>query len=270
MDGTTSLYGIVGNPVGHSLSPVMHNSAFAAVGYNGAYLAFAVSDIAAALHGVRALGIGGVSVTIPFKESVMACLDDVDGEARRIGAVNTVINRDGVLTGYNYDAPGAVRALAEKTDIRGRDVVILGAGGAARAVGYGVQSAGGRPIIANRSVPRGEGLARELGARFVPLADMTGIDAPVLINTTSVGMYPRIDDMPVTEGVLGAGMVVMDIVYNPLETQLLKTARLHGCDTIDGVSMLVYQGALQFELWTGSEAPVGVMRQAVYDALRAG
>lgn len=267
MDVHTSLYCIFGNPVDHSLSPVMHNSAFDAVGYNGIYLAFRVSDIVPAVEGMRALGIKGVSVTIPHKEAVMQCLDDVDEEARRIGAVNTVINRGGALKGYNSDGQGAVRALAEKTGIRGRDVVILGAGGAARAVAYGVKSEGGRPTIVNRTVTRGEGLARELDAPFVPLSDVKKIDAPILINTTSVGMTPRCDDMPVRGDVLEKGMVVMDIVYNPLRTRLLETAHLRGCETIDGAAMLVYQGAVQFELWTGIKAPVEVMRQAVYESL---
>jgi len=267
MDSATSLYGIFGNPVGHSLSPVMHNSAFAAACYNGVYLAFKVIDIGTAVNGIRALGIKGVSVTIPHKVSVIDFLDDVDEQARLIGAVNTVINRKGVLKGYNSDGLGAVKALTEKTVVRDRDVVILGAGGSARAVGFGVISEGGRVTIVNRTVEKGERLARELGAEFHPLSDIKKIDAPILINTTSVGMSPHVNEIPVKEEMLDMGMVVMDIVYNPVKTRLLKTAEAMGCQTIDGVAMLVYQGAFQFELWTGMEAPIDVMKKAVYDGL---
>lgn len=267
MDSATSLYCILGNPVGHSMSPVMHNSAFAAVGYNGVYMAFNVADIEAAVNGIRALGIKGVSVTIPYKVSVIDFLDDVDELAGRIGAVNTVINRNGQLKGYNSDGLGAVNALTEKTPIRDRDVLIIGAGGAARAVGFGIISEGGRLTISNRTVEKGERLARELGAEFSPLSDIQKINAPILINTTSVGMIPRCDEMPVREDVLDRDMVVMDIVYNPVKTRLLKAAEERGCQTIDGVAMLVNQGAFQFELWTGMKAPLEIMKMAVYKAL---
>jgi len=267
MDSATSLYCILGNPVGHSVSPVMHNSAFSAVGYNGAYLAFNVTDLRGAVDGIRALGIKGVSVTIPHKVSVIDFLDDVDDRAIRIGAVNTVINRDGLLKGYNSDSPGAVKALTEETTIRGRDVVILGAGGAARAIGFGVISEGGRLTIVNRTVKKGEILARELGAEFRPLSDMRKVEGAILINATSVGMAPQSNEMPVKAGMIAAGMVVMDIVYNPIKTPFLKTAERKGCQTIDGVAMLVNQGAFQFELWTGIKAPVEIMKRAVYDAL---
>jgi len=267
VNSATSLYGIFGNPVGHSLSPAMHNSAFAAVGYNGVYLAFTVSDIEAAVNGIRALGVKGVSVTIPYKVSVMDFLDEVDGPVGQIGAVNTVINRDGLLKGYNSDGLGAIKALTDKTAIRDREVVILGAGGAARAIGFGIISEGGHLTIVNRTVEKGECLARELGAEFRPLADIKKIDAPILINTTSVGMTPHCDDMPVKGDAFDSAMVVMDIVYNPVKTRLLKTAEAMGCETIDGVAMLVNQGAFQFKLWTGIEAPIDIMKKAVYEAL---
>jgi shikimate dehydrogenase len=245
----------------------MHNSAFAAVGYNGIYLAFNVVDIAAAVAGIRALGIKGVSITMPFKESVMDLLDDIDEPAEKIGSVNTVINRKGRLKGYNSDGLGAVKALMEKTSIKEKNIVILGAGGSARAIGIAVVSAGGRLTIANRTVEKGERLARELGANFSPLSDLQRVETSILINATSVGMTPRSNDMPVGEEMLERDMVVMDIVYSPVRTRLLSSAEVKGCRTIDGIAMLVNQGALQFEWWTGVRAPVEIMKKAVYEAL---
>lgn len=270
MDTQTRLYAVIGDPVGHSLGPVMHNRAFALTGYNGAYLAFRVTDLAAAVKGVRALGLGGVSVTIPHKEAVMAFLDDIDPAARAIGAVNTVVNRGGCLTGYNTDCAGAMAALAEKTDIRGKSVWIIGAGGAARAVGYGVVAGGGRLTIVNRSREKGRRLAADLGAGFVPLAHVEAAACDVLINTTAVGMAPAVDAMPVPAGSITAPMVVMDVVYNPLKTRLLAEADGRGCATVDGLAMFVYQGAAQFELWTQQKAPLKAMRTAVAGALGEG
>ena len=239
MDSTTSLYGVFGNPVLHSLSPLMHNHAFSTAGYNGVYLSFQVNDIAAAVAAVRTLGIKGASVTIPHKVTVMNYLDEVDEHAARIGAVNTVVNREGVLYGTNTDSLGALKALSEKTIVNGADVVIIGSGGAARAIGYGVVTTGGRVTIVNRNVRKGEYLARDLGADFLPLSDLNRIDGRILINTTPVGMTPQTDATPVDRKLLEPGLLVMDIVYNPLKTLLLQNAEAMGCQTIDGVAMFV-------------------------------
>jgi shikimate dehydrogenase len=261
--GTPAIFAVFGNPVVHSLSPVMHNAAFAATGYNGIYAAIRVKDIRPAVSGMRALGLKGASITIPHKESVLACLDDIDPTARRIKAVNTIVNDDGSLKGFNTDCDGVIQALAEKISIKGRHVGILGAGGAARAVAFGVIGQGATATIFNRSREKGEALAAELGADFKPLSEFAAERCDILVNTTPVGMSPQGQDTPLLGEKLQPGLVVMDIVYNPLKTRLLREAEAAGCETIDGLSMFVHQGARQFELWTGLAAPVDIMRMAV-------
>jgi len=267
-DTHTALYCVLGDPVAHSLSPVMHNRAFAHLGLNAVYLAFRVTDLEAAIGGLRALDIRGASITLPHKSRVMAYLDDIDPVAAEIGAVNTIINEKGRLIGKNSDVFGAVAALRDKTDPAAKKVLILGAGGAARAVGYGVRSAGFRVTIANRSPEAGAALAADLEADFLPLADAIPDHFDILINTTPVGMHPAHAVSPIPDDSLSADMVVMDIIYNPLETRLLKAAGRAGCRTIDGLAMFVNQGARQFEWWTGREAPVNLMRQVVFEKLR--
>lgn len=268
IDANTSLFAVLGHPVSHSMSPLMHNRALMDTGFNGVYLAFDVQDIGSAVSGMRTLGINGASITIPHKVSIVPFLDQLDETAEKIGAVNTVINRQGVLTGYNSDGLGAVKALADKTPITDKDVVIIGAGGSARAIGFEIKSKGGRVTILNRSADKGEKLARELGSDFQPLSNFKNVQCQILINATPVGMTPRTDAMPVKREDLEKSMVVMDIVYNPLNTRLLKGAVDVGCEIVDGVSMFVYQGAFQFELWTGRKAPIEVMRQVVLKALK--
>jgi shikimate dehydrogenase len=259
----THLFGVFGNPVAHSLSPVMHNQAFAATGYKGVYLPFQVARIEPAVMAVRTLGMRGVSVTLPHKVAVMECLDRLDPLAEKIGAVNTIVNAGGVLTGYNTDCFGAVGALAQQTDISAKHVAIVGAGGAARAIGWGVVDAGAKVTVVNRSVEKGAQLAGELGADFVPLTRIETVGADILVNATPVGMHPHTREMPVPAGIFRPGMLVMDIVYTPLKTELVRQAQAAGSRTIDGLTMFVLQGARQFELWTGLEAPVDVMREAV-------
>ncbi len=262
------VYAVFGDPVGHSLSPVMHNSALTQTGHDGLYLAFKVKDIAAAVGGIRGLGIRGVSITIPHKVSVMKYLDEVDAPAEEIGAVNTIVNRRGVLHGYNTDCPGAVTALLEKIVIKDKQVAIVGAGGGARAIGFGINQEGGRLTIINRTRQRGEKLAGGLGCGFKPLAEVKKLSYDIVINATPVGMTPHDDRTPVKPELLEAGTVVMDTVYNPLKTRFLRDAEKAGCRTIDGVSMLVHQGAVQFEMWTDRKAPVDIMRKVVLDELQ--
>jgi shikimate dehydrogenase len=268
IDATTALYCVIGHPVSHSLGPVMHNRAFAALGINAAYVAFDVQDIAAALTGLRALGIRGASVTIPHKVSVMAGLDAVDETARAIGAVNTIVERDGRLLGFNSDCAGAVAALLEKTAVAGKRVALLGAGGAARAVGFGLVRAGAQVTIFNRTRAGAEKLAGELNAGLMPLEAFCGDGFDILVNATPVGMHPHRQVAPVAEERLRPHLLVMDIVYNPLETRLLKAARQRGCQIQDGVAMFVHQGAMQFELWTGRPAPLALMRDTVLERLK--
>jgi shikimate dehydrogenase len=267
IDANTSLFGLIGNPVAHSLSPVMHNQAFAAVGYNAVYLAFRVVDLDSAIKGIKALNFKGVSVTIPHKVAVMQYLDEVEETAATIGAVNTIVNNNGHLIGYNTDSRGALEALRTKTAIRGKSVAIIGAGGAARAIGFGLKAAAGRVTILNRSRPNGECLAADLQADFLPLNELPPNRYEILINTTPIGMHPETDASPIPKNDLSKEMVVMDIVYNPLETQFLKDAAARGCQTINGADMFVFQGAYQFELWTGQKAPVEVMRQTALEVL---
>lgn len=263
IDRHTEAYGIIGNPVRHSLSPAMQNAAFREKGINAVYLAFEAADPGGCIRGVRSLGIRGLSVTMPFKSDVIPFLDGVDDLALRIGAVNTVVNKEGHLTGYNTDATGALRALEEKTAISGRSVIIVGAGGAARAIGYILRERGGAVKISNRSADRGEALCRDLDCEFIRLDKLADVDTDILINATPVGMSPDAGISPVTEKVFKEGMVVMDIIYNPLKTRFLAMAETRGCMIINGLPMLIYQGAEQFRLWTGLEAPVDVMADAV-------
>jgi len=267
IDSHTSLYGVIGNPLGHSLSPIMHNAAFSATCLNAVYLAFETEDVEGCLRGMRALHIKGMSVTIPHKSAVIPYLDEVDPLAKMIGAVNTIVNENGRLVGYNTDARGAAQALEEKVDLAGRNCLILGAGGAARAIGFMLREKGVTLAVANRSERRGKNLASVLESPFYPLNRLDEARPDLLIQTTSVGMYPRIDRSPAPEHILKPGMAVMDIIYNPVETELLRMARARGCVTIGGLSMFMRQGAEQFRLWTGMTPPVSVMTDAVEEAL---
>ncbi len=261
------LYGVIGNPIGHSLSPIMHNAAFAATGRVAYFSAFQVKDLRTAMAGVRALGVAGLSVTLPHKTEVIKYLDWVDDQALAISAVNTVANRQGRLCGYNTDVTGALVALQAKIELAGCRVLILGAGGAARALVYGTVQAGAEVAIVNRSVERGMALAKEFGVQFLTVPEVEKFQMEVLVNTTSLGMAPESGKIPLPAALLNSSMVVMDIVYNPLKTRLLKAAENCGALTIDGLEMFVAQGALQFEMWTGGKAPLSVMRQAVLNQL---
>jgi shikimate dehydrogenase len=256
INAETQLYGIIGNPVRKSLSPVIHNGAFRRMGINAAYLAFEVEDLKEVLYGIKGLGIQGVSVTLPFKTRVLPFLDDLDALAEKIGAVNTIVNRRGQLIGHNTDHWGALKALEEKVDLKGRKVILLGAGGAARAIAYGLKERECQVTILNRTPQKAATLALELGYLHSPLSvllDMKGkrLDADIVINATSVGMIPREAESPFPKRFLRKGMIVMDIVYRPLRTRFLQEAEDQGCETIDGLQMLAYQGAAQLEIWTG-------------------
>ena len=267
IDQHTALYGVIGNPVRHSLSPILHNAAFSATSLNAVYLAFETGDIEECIKGIRALGIKGASITIPFKTTVMPFLDEIDPLAKRIGAVNTIVNDSGRLKGYNTDALGALKALEENVKLPGMTCLIIGAGGAARAIGFMLKEQDVAVSIVNRSRKRGEALAASLGCPFVPLDEISGIKGGLLVQTTSVGMYPDIDQCPVPENILENGMVVMDIVYLPAETRLLNLARDRGCVIISGVDMFINQGAEQFRLWTDLDPPFASMRHALKEAL---
>ncbi len=269
------VYGVIGNPIEHSLSPVMHNAAFEALGLDAIYLAFRVAehDLGDAIRGAKSLGIAGLNVTIPLKEKALAFVD-ADDIASRIGAINTIDFSTDTPTGYNTDGIGALTVLKERVgEIRGKEVLILGAGGAARAIAFYLDTEGARLTIANRTEDRAAMLASSLhNADFISLSEEELKrhikDADILINTTSVGMYPRADATLVNAGMMHSRLVVFDIVYNPAETKLLREAKKAGVQTIiEGVKMLVYQGAASFRIWTGMEPPVEVMESAVRKAL---
>lgn len=264
----TALCGILLHPAGHTRSPAMHNAAFEALGVDARFLAFDVppAQLAGAIAGARALRIRQLAVSIPHKEAVLPLLDSVDDTARRIGAVNTVTLRGDRLEGANTDWLGAVRALeAAGGSLAGRRAVVLGAGGTARAVAYGLVARGARVAVLNRTPARAEALVRELGAaEAAPLSALGDAAFDVLVNTTSVGLR---DDAasPVPAGALRPAALVMDVVYDPPETRFLRDARARGCTTVPGRAMLVEQAAEQLRLWTGLEPPIERMAQA-FDA----
>lgn len=258
---------LLGNPVRHSLSPLMHNVALAAMKVDGHYSSFCVSDIGAAIAGIRGMNVRGASVTIPLKTEVMEYLDEIDPDAQTLGAVNTIVNDGGKLTGYNTDWLGLMQALKDEMTIAGKTFAILGAGGTARAAAYGIQKEGGRPMIVNRTEEKGRKLAARFDCPFFPLSAVGKISADVLINTTSVGLYPHVAVSPVSSDILAGYQYVVDVIYNPSKTQLLREAGAKGCKIISGLKMFVYQGAGQLKLWTGKDAPLKLMQKTVRERL---
>lgn len=286
LDSETVMYGVFGDPVHHSKSPLMQNAAFRAAGINAAYTAFRVTaaDLGNAVAGIRSLGFGGINVTIPHKVAIMAHLDDIDEDSRLIGAVNTVVNKEGQLIGYNTDGIGYVRSLKEETGctLQGRRVLLLGAGGAARGVAFALaRESPDRITIANRTLEKAAALADAIrqapvGAdgRALPLGELFDRHEryDLIINTTSIGMHPHTGDMPIADDMLprlaADGAIVSDLIYNPRETRLLARARELGAIVHGGLGMFVYQGAYAFEYWTGQAAPVDVMRETVEREMR--
>ncbi len=263
------IFALYGNPVNQSLSPLMHNATLAKMNIAGTYVPFCVKDLESAVHGVRGMDIRGVSVTIPFKVSIMEYLDEIDAEAVKIGAVNTLVNDGGRIRGCNTDWMGLVRSLEDVLDINGKVFAILGAGGTARAAIYGILKKGGIPLVLNRNIGKAASLAREWGCSFFPLHEAGNASADCLVNTTSVGMMPDTERSPVGRDVLKKFPVVVDVIYNPLRTRLLRDAEAAGCVTVPGLDMFVYQGAEQIRLWTGQEPPETFMKKIVADKLRS-
>ncbi|RLB89122.1 MAG: shikimate dehydrogenase [Deltaproteobacteria bacterium] len=270
MSGRTSIYGILGNPIAHSMSPVMHNAAFRLLGLDAVYLPFEVKDLSGALVGMKALKIKGASVTHPFKRQVIALLDETDATAKMIGAVNTLVFENEIVRGTNTDWVGALTWLETLLPIKGREFVVLGAGGAARAVVHAIKSKEGKVVVVNRSAKKGQALAEEFQCAFIPLSEIERGGGDCLVNTTPVGMYPAADEMPVPEKVLGRYGAVADVIYNPIRTKLLEKAEAAGCRVSSGFEMFVYQGAEQFRIWTGRKAPIEEMKRVVYERLSAG
>ena len=266
---SSKIYAVFGNPVGHSLSPIMHNAAFKRMKIDAHYVPFCVKNVEDAVRGIKGLDIRGVSVTIPFKTTVMPYLDEVDESSLRIGAVNTILNDgNGRLEGFNTDWIGLNRDLKESLEIRGKTFAILGAGGAARAAVFGILKEGGIPVIFNRTTETGEEVAGEFGCPFYALSEIEKIKADCLINTTSVGMAPDIEKSPLMKESLINFRWVVDIIYNPLKTKLLREAEEAGCTVLDGVGMFVHQGAEQTKIWMGMEPPRALMRGVVLESLK--
>ncbi|MDR7665602.1 shikimate dehydrogenase [Methanosarcina sp. Z-7115] len=278
------VFGVFGDPIGHSLSPAMHNAAFSALGMDCIYHAFRVKPekLEKAILGAEAMGFGGLNLTVPLKEKALK-LDCIrpDPLAERIGAVNTVVfGKNGEITGYNTDGLGAKQALREAAvEIAGSKIVVAGAGGAARAIAFQLAANGAEITIINRTAERAVELAKDVSAiaaiseniRGRGLSGLKALlqDADVLINTTTLGMHPNTDTAITTAENLHPDLAVFDIVYNPLETRLLREAKAAGAKTVSGVLMLVYQGAEAFKLWTGIEPPVELMKKTVLEALQA-
>ncbi len=266
MSANTMVCGIVLHPAGHTRSPAMHNAAFRACGIDATYQAFDVPPdrLGDAIAGMRGLGLRQLAVSIPHKTTVMAHLDRVDERAAAIGAVNTVTLRENKLEGANTDWIGALRALEREIDPKGRHAVVLGAGGAARAVVYGLGQAGAQVSILNRTESRARELANELGAKESgPLEALADLSPDIIVNTTSVGLGS--DVSPAAPEWLPAHAVVMDAVYQPENTRLLRDATQRGARALPGKWMLVHQAAEQFRLWTNTDPPLDVMAQA-FDA----
>lgn len=283
ISGKTRVYGVIGDPIEHSLSPAMHNAAFNHLKLDFVFLAFRVkaAELEDAVRGMRGLGIHGLNVTMPHKDAVTKYLDEVDATVKFLGSVNTILNDDGRLLGFNTDGVGALRALRDNgVDLNGKKLLLLGAGGAAKAIAYALAKEVEELYILNRASEKAkdlaEALSRALGRKVVgdalsPSAVQRNLrDADVLINATSAGMHPNINQSLVAPQWLKPDLTVMDIVYNPLETKLAKDAKAAGARVVSGVEMLLYQGAASFEIWTGLSAPIEVMRRAALDKLGAG
>lgn len=282
ISGKTRICALIGDPVEHSLSPCFQNAAFQHLDLDFVYVAFTVKaeELRNAIMGIRSLGLHGFNVTMPHKINVIQHLDELSEDAEKIGSVNTVLNSDGRLIGYTTDGIGALNAL-KYNDVNpaGKKIVILGAGGASRSVSFALAEEARELVILNRTVKKAEKLASDL-KRFMKehgKVRSRGLneenlsreleDTDILINATPVGMIPKEDEMPVSEEHLRPDLVVFDLIYNPLETKLLRKAREIGAKTVDGLSMLIHQGAASFEIWTGVKAPINVMMKAAKEEL---
>ena len=265
--GKTKIAGIFGYPVEHTLSPAMHNAAFEALGMDCCYVPFVVHPdrLSAAVEAVRALNLLGVNITVPHKEKVIPMLDRIDDEASFIGAVNTIVNSDGRLTGYNTDGRGFMQSLSESgIDVKKRNVLIIGAGGAARAIGYYLAQKAKGLHIYGRTPERAERLAADLkkvSDKVLAVQDISSVGGfDIIVNATPLGLKDD-DPLPLDAGLLRGKKTVCDLIYK--DTRLLREASKSGCITMNGLGMLLWQGVLAFELWTGRKPDVDVMRKAL-------
>lgn len=269
LTSSSSVYGVIGNPIGHSLSPLMHNKGFIAAKVDAAYLPFLVKDLRDFLQALPEFGLRGFSVTIPHKQTILRHLKECDPLAAEIGAVNTVVvRRDGSLFGCNTDYVGILRALDKKLGLAGSRVLIFGAGGSARAAAFALAKAGAQVEICARREKEAKKLARAVGGDAIPRRALRSEFFDAILNTTPVGMHPHVRISPLEPRELNCRLV-MDLISRPLETQLLKLAARKGIATVSGVEMFIPQGVAQWEIWLGKRAPESAMRKAVLRALRA-
>jgi shikimate dehydrogenase len=280
INGKTRVCAVIGDPVDHSLSPVMHNAAFQKLGLNLVYVAFKVTrnGLKDAISGARSLGLRGLNVTMPHKKAVMGYLDETDSTAEAIGAVNTILNNEGKLVGYNTDGKGAMIALQENGIYpEEKKMLLLGAGGAAKAIAFQAAQEVEELVILNRTSEKATKLAELLYKKFGKKVKGGALSAEVLkeemkttdilVNATPVGMNPDVNTSPVPSDLLRRDLCVMDILYNPLETKLVEDAKAVGAKVVLGLEMLLYQGAVSFEIWTNCPAPVDIMKKAALSKL---
>jgi 3-dehydroquinate dehydratase / shikimate dehydrogenase len=267
VDAATRVYGVAGDPIEHSLSPVIMNTALRRENVNGVYLPLHAKTLKDLIYCVREIPLHGLSITMPYKQSILAHLDNTDAHTTKIGACNTVVRgQDGKLYGFNTDVAGVVRPLEQRISIDKAKVLVIGAGGAARAAVFGLKERGAEVWILNRTSVKAQKLARQAKARTIKRADLRKVAFDVIINATPVGMG-NTRDCPLKDEEIQA-RVVFDMVYDPVETHLLQVARAKGIAVIPGVEMFVQQAARQFEIWTGKPAPAGDMLRAVTIALQ--
>lgn len=279
-DRHTSIYGLIGNPVSHSISPIIHNTLFKEMGFHSVYVPFKVDTIGKFIREFRSLDIKGYSVTIPHKESVISYLDETDQMAKKIGAVNTIINRNGRLIGFNTDCEAAVSVLegihnisgivTKNGDLQGRKVILVGAGGVARAIAFRLKERGAQITIFNRNYERAQSLAHEVDCFYKKFSDLPATEADIVVNATSVGMFPAVHETPIDKSYLKPSMIVFDTIYNPLETTLLRDAKNQGCKTVGGLPMFVHQAAAQCKLWTGQMPSLELIEKIAYKKLYHG
>jgi shikimate dehydrogenase len=265
LTGNTDVYGLAGSPISHSVSPAMHNAAFAATRYDGVYLPFPAADAADFVTFGRAIGLKGASVTIPFKVALFDLMDEVYAVARRIGAINTIRSVDGRWIGGNTDAAGFLSPLRDRVELNGARVAVLGAGGAARAVAVALGSSNSQVTIYARDAAKAQDVAMTASAAYAPLPPPAG-SWDLLVNCTPVGMYPKVNETPIDPQLL-TGRDVYDLIYNPTTTKLMRDAMKAGGQAIGGLEMLVAQAHEQFEWWFGTKPPAGVMREAALKRL---
>ena len=261
----TKISGLIGNPVLHSWSHVMHNSAFESLYINAVYLKFRVDKLEDFIRYFRKQNLLGFAVTIPHKTSVIDFLDEIDDAARAIGAVNTIVNQKGRLIGHNTDCEGAMQALGEKTELNGKKAVVLGAGGSARAIAFGLKQNNAEVLILNRTLENAKAIADDLKCSYGKIGKLGKMDYDILINTTPVGMHPKSNESPIPKKFIKKGSIVMDIVFNPFYTMLLKDAKSLGCITIPGIEMLIKGNVMQSRLWTGKQVSESLMRKRVLE-----